>query len=164
MKGRVFNALLFLATILVISSCCKKRTFCSNEKLKIAFVGFDRSAIRTVILKRYTAGDKERKKALDSSQLVNNTTLTIVPGKPDTSWLSSYTMTSGTTDGVVYGNDWVLYLPGLNRTFALTDIYQGDNRFVKVPCKDNETKCSNAVKSYSIEGFWVESSTVYIKK
>lgn len=147
-----------------LSSCCKKRTFCSNENLKIAFVGFDRSNIRTVILKRYMVGDKVKNKAIDSAQLVNNSAVVIVAGKPDTVLLSNYSITSGSLHGVSYGNDWVLYLPAINRTLNITDIYDGDNRFVKVPCKDNETKCSNSIKSYAIEGFWVESSSLYIRK
>ena len=164
MTGRLFNALLIAVSILALPSCCKKRTFCSNEQLKIAFTGYDRSSIRTVMLKRYMMGDKVMNKALDSAQLVNNTPLSTIAGKPDTSWLSNYTITSGTLQGVTYGNDWVLYLPAINRTIRFTDIYEGDNRYTKVPCKDNDTKCVNNIKSYAIEGFWLESGTAYIKK
>lgn len=164
MTGRLINALLIAATVLVLPSCCKKRTFCSNEQLKVAFTGFDRSSIRTVILKRYTTGDKEKIKALDSAQLVNNTPVSPVVGKPDTSWLSNYTLTSGSLQGISYGNDWVVFLPAINRTFRFTDIYEADNRYVKVKCGDNDTKCVNSIKSYAIEGFWVESNTAYIKK
>ncbi len=163
MTGRIINALLIVAAVLVLPSCCKKRTFCSNEQLKIAFTGFDRSSIRTVILKRYTPGDKEKIKALDSAQLVNNTPVT-VGSKPDTSWLGNYTITSGSLQGISYGNDWVVFLPAINRTIRFTDIYEGDNRYTKVKCGDNDTKCVNNIKSYAIEGFWVESNIAYIKK
>lgn len=164
MTGRVLNIVVIVAFAAILPSCCKKRTFCSNEQLKVAFTGYDRSSIRTVILKRYMPGDKVMNKALDSAQLVNNTVQTTVPGKPDTSWLSSYTLTSGSLQGITYGNDWVLYLPAISRTIRFTDIYEGDNRFEKVPCKDNDTKCTNNIKSYAIEGFWVESNTAYIRK
>jgi len=164
MTGRVFNTLLIAATVVMLPSCCKKRTFCSNEQIKIAFTGYDRSSIRTVILKRYDVGDKVMNKAIDSAQLVNNTPVNVVAGKPDTSWLSSYTITSGSLQGVSYGNDWVIYLPAISKTIRFTDIYTGDNRFVKVKCGDNDTKCVNNIKSYAIEGFWVESNTAYIKK
>lgn len=164
MKSRGLNILLMAASAAMFSSCCKKRTFCNNEQLKVAFTGFDRSSIRTVILKRYMMGDKVMNKALDSSQLVNNSPLNTLPGRPDTSWLSSYTLTSGSVQGITFGNDWVIYLPAVNRTIRFTDIYEGDNRFVKVPCKDDETRCTNNIKSYAIEGFWVESNTVYVTK
>lgn len=164
MKGRVFNTLLIAAVTIAFPSCCKKRAFCSNEQIKIAFTGYDRSSIRTVMLKRYSVGDKVMNKAIDSAQLVNNTPASTIAGKPDTSWLSSYTLTSGGLQGIGYGNDWVVYLPAINKSIRFTDIYVGDNRFVKVPCKDNETRCSNNIKSYAVEGFWVESNTAYIKK
>jgi len=164
MTGRVFNTLLIAAATMALPSCCKKRTFCGNEPIKVAFTGFDRSSIRTVILKRYMVGDKVKNKALDSAQLVNNTPVSTIPGKPDTSWLSNYTITSGGLLNIGYGNDWVVYLPGINRTIRFTDIYVGDNRFQKVPCRDNDTKCYNNIKSYAIEGLWVESNTAYIRK
>lgn len=164
MTGRVLNIVLIAAFAAILPSCCKKRTFCNNEQLKVAFTGYDRSSVRTVILKRYMTGDKVMNKALDSAQLVNNTALTTVFGKPDTSWLSSYTLTSGSLQGITYGNDWIIYLPAINRTIRFTDIVEGDKRFEKVPCKDNDTKCTNSIKSYAIEGFWVESNTAYIKK
>ncbi len=164
MTARVFNTVLIVAAVMALPSCCKKRTFCDNEQIKIAFTGYDRSSIRTVILKRYAVGDKVMNKAIDSAQLVNNTPVNTGAGRPDTSWLSSYTQTSGSLQGISYGNDWVLYLPAINKTIRFTDIYVGDNRFVKVKCGDNETRCANNIKSYAIEGFWVESNTAYIKR
>lgn len=155
--------LMLFATVAGLSSCCKKRTFCTTEKLNIAFAGFDRSVIRTVILKRYAKGDDKRVKALDSAILINKNVVTSIPGKPDTSWLSNYSVSSGNYTEVQYGYDWVVYLSSNNKSYLVSEIYEGDNRYEKVPCGKNDTKCTNNIKSYAIDGFWVEGNTLYIK-
>ncbi len=163
MFQKIVIVIAVLAISVGISSCCKKRVVCDGESLNIAFTGFDRSTIRTVILKRYVRGDKERKKALDSTQLVNNRPVTVT-GKPDTSWLSDYTITSAGPTSVRYGNDWVLQLTSSGQTFLIADIFEGDNRYTTAPCRDGDTKCTNNLRSYSIDGFWVESNKLYIKR
>ncbi len=148
------------------SSCCKKRRICDGETLRIAFTGYDRSEVRNVLLKRYLRGDKIRTKALDSIQLVNNKPISTVTNKPDTSWLSDYTATAvgNGTNAVRYGYDWVLIITSTNTGYKIADIYEGDNRYTTVPCRDGDTKCTNSIKSYSINDFWVESNTLYIPK
>lgn len=159
---------LFLAALCMsvagLSSCCKKRVSCERESLNIAFTGFDRSIVRNITLKRYVKGDTERKKALDSATYINSSNVTVVAGKPDTVWLSSYNLSTGTAFGIQYGNDYVLTITSFNRSFLIADIYEGDNRYQKVPCKDNDTKCANTIKSYSVDGFWVESNKLYIRR
>lgn len=166
MIKNLFVFLIVSGLLAGISACCKKRAYCSHEALNIAFTGFDRSQVRTLVLKRYSIGDKERRKAIDSAQYVNNSTITTQPGKPDTSRFSSYTITTGAPlNGVVYGFDYTIYFASMNKTYSITDIKEGDNRYQIVPCKDNDTKCANSINNYAIDGFWVAgTNTLYIKK
>jgi hypothetical protein len=164
MKGlRYLSLALLLISAVLLNSCCKKRVACDKETLKIIFTGFDRSIIRNISLKRYSKGDASRAKALDSGIYVNNTPVTVT-NKPDTLAFSTYSLYSGAAFSVQYGFDYILTITSFNRNFAVTDINEKDDRYQKVPCKDNNTKCSNGIKSYAIDGFWVESNTWYIRK
>ena len=161
---RYLSILLLPVLCIMLNSCCKKRVLCDKQTLNIRFTGFDRSIIRNISLKRYTKDDPERKKAIDSGTYIITTSVTVQPGKADTVALSSYTLSTGTAFSVQYGYDYVLTITSFNRSFLLKDIIDGDNRYQKVACKDNNTKCENSIKSYSIDGFWVESGTLYIRK
>jgi hypothetical protein len=108
--------------------------------------------------------DAVRTKALDSGIYIITTSVNVLPGKADTVAFSSYTLTTGTPVSVQYGYDYVLTITSFNRSFLLKDINEGDNRYQKVPCKDNNTKCVNKITSHSEDGFWVDSDTWYIRK
>lgn len=162
MINKIFKGVLVVALLAGVSACCKKRTYCNGEKLNIIFTGFDHEAVRTVVLKRYLIGDEARTKALDSSVLIN--TALVVPGKPDTSRLKDYKTNTGKLDGVYFGNDWIMTIPGIDRTYHIHGILEGDNRFTKVKCSDNETKCANTIKTFVVGGLWVESNTMYVQK
>ncbi len=162
MINRIFKGILFIALLVGASACCKKRTYCDGERLNIIFTGFDHEAVRSVVLKRYSRGEKEFTKALDSSVLVNSAAA--ITGKPDTSKLNTYKVNTGKLDGVRFGSDWKLVITSLDKEFYISDIYEGDNRYTKVQCKDNNTKCTNGIKSYVIGGLWVEDNTLYIRK
>ncbi len=160
---RYTSILLLFAVTFSLGSCCKKRVVCDKETLNIVFTGFDRSAIRNIMLKRYTKGDSVRKKAIDSATYINNTPVQ-VSNKPDTLAFSTYTMTTGTAFSVQYGYDYQLTITSMNKNFLITDIYEKDDRYQKVPCKDHDTKCVNGIKSYAIDYKWTESNTLYIRK
>ncbi|OSZ79598.1 hypothetical protein CAP35_15515 [Chitinophagaceae bacterium IBVUCB1] len=163
MFSRLTAIIVLTVLIAGLQACCKKRVVCSDEALQVVFTGFDRSTIRTIVLKRYMRGDKVRSKAIDSVQLVNNKPLT-VSAKPDTSFLSDYTITTAGPTGIRYGNDWALQFTSNGQTYIIADIFNGDNRDTKVPCRDGDTKCTNNIKSYSIDGFWVESNRLFVRK
>ena len=137
---------------------------CDKQTLNIMFTGFDRSIIRNISLKRYMKDAPEHTKAIDSGTYIITTTVNVLPGRADTVAFSSYTLSTGTAFSVQYGYDYVLTITSFNRSFLIKDFYDGDNRYQKVPCKDNDTKCVNGIKSYSVDGFWVESDKMYIRK
>lgn len=108
--------------------------------------------------------DNVRTRALDSGTYIVTTSVNVQPGKADTVALSNYTLSTGTPVSVQYGYDYVLTITSFNRSFLLKDINENDGHYQKVPCKDNDTKCVTNIKSYSVDGLWVESGTLYIRR
>ena len=137
---------------------------CDKQPLNILFTGFDRSYIRNISLKRYMKDDPIRTKAIDSGTYIITTTVNVQPGKADTVAFSNYTLSTGAAFSVQYGYDYVLTITSVNHSYLIQNIYEGDNRYQKVKCSDNNTKCVNKIKTYSIDGFWIDSDVMYIRK
>jgi hypothetical protein len=157
-KGFIF---LILLSITGLSSCCKKRVYCKAGELKIAFVGYPRSDIRAVSIRRYKTDVFN--KALDSAQLNLNVNLPVVPNKKDTIWLSDYS-TTGAVKAVTLGNDWNLTLTATGENFRISSIGDQGNLYQIEKCSGKETDCTNGVSHFFSNGVWHESDTYYIQK
>lgn len=143
------------------SACCRKKNYCSTERIKIAFVGFNRSESRLLTLKRYIRWQYD--KALDSADLVYNGNKPYDPNTPDTLWLSEY-VSRGLIEDIYHGNDWQLQMPTARKNYLITDIKIGDHFSDLIDCNDNKSSCENPVTNFMINGDIVDGSIIYISK
>ena len=160
---KLFSSLSILACLCLFSSCCKKRVYCTSGDIKLAFTGFTRAETRTIVLKRYEIGNKYAK-ALDSARLVYSGNSPIKVNKPDTVWLSEYTLTSGLIKSIVWGNEWSLELPANGRWFAVHTIGNVDHRFEMTKCSDDSHSCTNDISGFMVGGGYYYGNTAYINK
>ena len=95
---------------------CKKEVQCTNYNIDAAFIGFQKSDLDTIILRKY-APDNNFSQLIDSfilindtSQLQRNDTIRIAIRRPDASVLMGF------------GNDWQIFIPSKNRVVSVSDI------------------------------------------
>lgn len=157
----IYSSLFALAALLLIGSCCKKRVYCASGPLKVAFVGFNRSEITTVILRRYKTG--EHQKPLDTAQFQYNGSEPVKLGKKDTLWFSDY-YTIGNLSAIQAGNDWDIYIRGTKQTFAFSTIFGEDHQYEMAGCSNSGASCVNNIAHFSINGLWQDGNTIYIWK
>lgn len=129
--------------------------------MKIAFVGFNRTESRLLMLKRYKLWEYD--KTLDSAQLTYTGDQPYNPNKPDTLWLSEY-KSDGLIRDVYHGNDWQITILGASRSYLITEIHQSDHLSELISCTDNKTSCENPMIDFKINGSVTEGNTVYIIK
>lgn len=144
-----------------LSACCKRKFYCKPEALKVAFVGFSRTEIRNITLKRYSENDTGYRKAIDSSQLVYSGNAPVVANKKDTLWLSDYT-SNGDLDAIYDGNNWRLLITNLKYDYYITDIADEEHRYDIGGCGDKEKTCTNLIRSISLNGNTSWGTTLYL--
>lgn len=162
MRKTYFILCLSMLTI-AFGACCKKRQYCTTDKLSVIFAGFNRSDIRTVWLKRYKAGEP-KVKALDSSQFVYNGNAPLPVGnKKDTIAFSDYSRTSGPLNGIYPGNDWLILAQSINGYYTIDLIADEGHTSEIVKCGENGG-CINKVAHYFTQGAYHNGNTAYIQK
>lgn len=162
--NKTFYILLISTVILTgVTACCKRKLYCSPGSLNLAFVGFQRSDIRSFVLRRYDVKDTVRYKALDSAQFLYSGNAPVNPGKKDTIWISDYT-SNGSIGAIYYGNDWTITLSSTRGQFSVTTIYDEEHRSDIVGCNDNQASCVNNIAHFTLNGGWNSGNTGYIVK
>jgi hypothetical protein len=153
--------LLLIFGVLFLSACCKKRLYCDSGKLDIYFSGFQRAEINSIIIKRYKIGETDSA-ALDSGLFVYTGNTPQMPNKRDTLSLSDYTSNNGMSTRLIWGNDWKIQVPALQRTYTFKELTDVGNRVQLVKCEDDDTKCINEIGSYTVGGLPIGGKTLYI--
>ncbi len=161
---RFILAVSLLSTIIGLEACCKKRTYCTADTLKVYFTGFDRASTRTVLLKRYAVTDTRHEHTLDSSFFVYNGTTPLVAGKKDTVFFGDYVATSGPLTGIYPNNDWVMILTGPGNYYTITTVLDDEHRYDLVRCNDKKSTCQSTVLHYSINGAYKDGNKLYLGK
>lgn len=146
---------------ILATACCKKRVYCTSGNIDVAFCGFQRSEVRTIVLKRYKIGDYS--KALDSAQFIYNGNKPIPTKGKDTLWLSDYT-TVGLLKNITADNNWDIYDPYTSKGYLINTITQDGHIFQLEKCSGKETQCFNNVTGFSMNGVWYTTNKLYIQK
>lgn len=153
--------LLLIPVVLTAASCCKKKVYCTSESFDFAFAGFERTEIKTFVLRRFAEGDQWGK-PLDSAQYVFSGSVATT-NKRDTIYLSQY-HTAKSIGGIRAGNDWAIYLPVTGQRFFITSITEEDNLSELVKCNDDETSCTKKITSFVINNLWKSGDFTFIDK
>jgi hypothetical protein len=156
-------AIILLLPVLFFTSCCKKRVYCTSGNIGIAFTGFTRTESRSLILKRYAIGN-EYKKAIDSSRLVYTGNAPVVLKKPDTLWLSDYSVSTGIIKDIIWGNEYVIEMPVNGRRFQIDAIANEGHNFEMAKCGDNGATCTNPIAAFAVNGGYIYGNKTYIGK
>lgn len=167
LRNRIVSIALLAALfagMFFISSCCQKKVYCSPGYMEIGFIGFNRTEINNMILRRLPK-DSQGAAPIDTAVFLFTGTYPTktTPDQVDTVYFSDYT-SKGALQGIYAGFDWVLYIPGTQRYYAITTIFNDDKQDVIVKCTDKETTCTSEIKNYSINGLWQDGRTLYIRK
>ncbi len=158
--NKIFPFLLLTGS--VAGGCCKKRSYCQYDNVKLALTGYLRSESRTVWVKRYIKGSNFSGRALDSAQFVYNGNKAVVSGKPDTLWLSDYSKL-GKLEDIYPGNDYTVLISAIGKQYQIKDIADEGHNYEVVKCGNNDI-CKNKVAHFYIGGFYVNSETGYLTK
>lgn len=159
---RYFLSVLLSATmILMLSSCCEKKIYCTSGTLDFAFTGYNRTEVRSFTLRRYAKGDQFGP-VIDSAQFIyygDNT----LPSKIDTFYFQDY-RTVGNLKGITADNDWAIYLPAAAKLYYVTTIFDDQNNSQLVRCNDKETNCVKNITNFSINNLWQSTDFIYVEK
>lgn len=133
--------IIFVCLLIIISSCNREYN-CSNDTLKLTFIGYTKADVDTLIVKKYAANT-------NFQQLQDSIVL-----KLDTSGISQSNDTinfgGNTPDNIIqFGSDWQVLIPSINKTIAISNIVSpqqqgecGTGYFSKVACV-----CYNSIHS-----------------
>lgn len=162
---RSFTIVIFLLLIISgFSACCKKRVYCDSGTLKIAFSGFPRNEIKNIYIKRYKIEDSLRGKALDSATFIYTGNTPSIPNQRDTLYLSDYTSNNGMSSNITWGNDWEIRISALERVYRFTQITDEGHRYDMAKCSDNDTRCTNELNYFLVNGQGINGNTLFIRK
>lgn len=157
----ILQIAILLGIGLCFTACCQKKRYCSTERVKIAFVGFNRSESRILTLRRYKRWDYSY--AIDSADLTYAGNKPYDPSEPDTLWIDEYAP-EGLLEDIHHGNDWRLTMPSAGETFLITEINISDRHYDIINCNDNKSSCENPVTNFQINGTVIDGNTFYITK
>lgn len=127
--------LLFIIVLLMYG--CKKEVQCSNYNIDAAFIGFQRSDLDTIILRKYVP-DNNFRQLIDSLILIN-----------DTSQLQSNDTIrvairrSEVAVAMCFGNDWQIFIPSKNRVVSVSNIV----------AKQNSIECRFSIDPHACDCF-----------
>lgn len=152
-------------SILLSFCCCVREIDCSNLAIKPAFIGFPLADIDTLIIRKFKQGDNFQRR-IDSFVVTFN----------------NYYQTSNDTTKIVLfqtgkieaGFDYQIFLPALNRSVNITDIFS-NKKTTKCPsgtlAMDRDCECVNDLISAKMDNQVVtfqnldrEAPYVYIRR
>lgn len=147
--------------IMLASSCCRKKAYCTDQVLGFSFTGFARNEVRSFTLRRYIK-DNNYNKVLDSAQFIYYGTAPVTV-KPDTLAFYDY-RTVGNLKGIMRGNDWAIYLPATGRVYYFNSIFDDNNKSQLVRCGDESTTCTRKITNFAINNDWQSGGYFYLAK
>ncbi|MCB0698690.1 MAG: hypothetical protein H6551_00510 [Chitinophagales bacterium] len=149
---RVSALLSLFIVALSVSSCCKKKVYCTSQSVDFAFTGFPRSVARTFVLKKLAVG-AEWDQVIEEASFVYNGSRQVSTIREDTLYFSEFT-TTGNIRSITAGNDWLIYFPSSGKIFLINDIAEQERRYEMVRCGDYETSCTRAIDGFGINQRW----------
>ena len=155
----LISLILFSPIAFTIYGCCRT-VKCSAVMLNFNLVGFQASEMNTIIIRKFVANDNFRTQK-DIMNVYNLSSLN--PNKiGDTIFLSF------AGNGVLHfqlstGFDYIIQLPGPNRTYRVSDILELQ-REVKHCKKEDPDFCENEIVSYKVDGITQTQNYFYLKK
>ena len=138
--------IVFVCLLIIISSCNREYN-CSNDTLKLTFIGYTKADVDTLVVKKYAANT--------NFQQLQDSMVFIL----DTSGInqSNDTISFGgnTPNNIIqFGSDWQVLVPSINKTIDITNIVSpqeqgkcGTGYFSKVACV-----CYNSIQSLVQDG------------
>lgn len=113
MRNNIFITFVFI--VLIVSGCrCRKEVQCFDNKILPAFVGFQRSEIDTLVVRKFQASSNFQTR-LDTFMVVQSDAYRTTN---DTTKIMYYSL----ENGIVTGFDWQIFIPALNRTIIISEI------------------------------------------
>ncbi|MDQ6763785.1 MAG: hypothetical protein M3015_14315 [Bacteroidota bacterium] len=144
--------ILFLLILTIGIYGCSREVPCNDTDIELGFIGFDKSELDTLIIRKYMANDNYQ-------HLVDTL---IYPS--DTSGLNQSHDTiriRPAYDLIKYGNDWQIFIPAKNKTILISDI-KSEQKEIK--CHFTFTKsncyCINPIYSVKLDNTLIDLSGV----
>jgi hypothetical protein len=140
---KIIATLGFLSTL----AGCSREYECTNDTLKLTFIGYTKADVDTLVIRRYAINDNFQR-VEDSVQIFLDTmgviqshdTITFGGNKPN--------------NIITYGSGWQVYIPSKNKTISISYIVSpqqqgkcGTGYFSKVACV-----CYNNIESLVQDG------------
>lgn len=136
--------------VLIIASSCNREYNCSNDTLKLTFIGYTKANVDTLIIKKYAANTNFQQLQdsmmfiLDTAGIIqSNDTISFGGNKPN--------------NVIQFGSDWQVVVPSINKTVAISNIVSpqqqgkcGSGNLDKVACV-----CYNSIQSLMQDGLTI---------
>jgi hypothetical protein len=107
---------IFLTLLIILFLCsCRRDYQCSNQAFGITFIGYPKADIDSFVIRRYVANTNFQQ-VIDSA--VNTLETSSYIASNDSTMVSYVSPMSA----IQYGNDWQIYVPGINKTVSLSNI------------------------------------------
>jgi hypothetical protein len=155
----LFKIIVFAAAAVVLHGCCRT-VKCSAVMLNMNLVGFQPSEMNSIVIRKYVANDNFQVQK-DMMTIFNLSALN--PYKSgDTTFLSL------AGNGIMHfqlstGFDYMIQLPGANRSYRISDIIESPREIQH--CKDEDADfCENEIVSYKVEGITQTQHNFYLRK
>src|SRR5664279_127739 len=138
--------IVFVCLLIIISSCNREYN-CSNDTLKLTFIGYTKANVDTLIIKKYAANTNFQQ-LQDSMMFIldtagisqSNDTISFGGNKPN--------------NVIQFGSDWQVMVPSTNKTVAISNIVSPQQQgkcsagyFDKIACV-----CYNSIQSLVQDG------------
>jgi hypothetical protein len=122
---------------------CSREVPCSDNSIQLGFIGFNKSDLDTLIIRKFTPNENYQHLVdtvvylSDTNQLnQGHDTIRIATGYQE--------------DGIKYGHDWQIFIPGKNKTILISDIVS-EQRSIKCHYTITASRCYCINKIYSVK-------------
>lgn len=140
---RMLLTIAAIATVLIFGHCCK--VYCPRESMTLAFVGFTRDELDTIIVNKFEAGG--------FTDLLDSHSNVIGGFSGDTLWLPHFD-----SEGFDRKKNYEIFVSAASRSFRVTDI---KTRRYECTCGQRDGR---GVDAYTLDGSPIDSDIVYLTK
>ena len=133
--------------LLILISSCNSEYNCSNNTLKLTFIGYSKADVDTLIVKKYAANTNFQE--LQDSMVITRDTSGIAQSNDTISF-----GVNAPNNIIQFGSDWQVSIPSTNKTISISNIVSPQQQgkcstgyFDKVACV-----CYNSIQSLVQDG------------
>jgi hypothetical protein len=156
------HLLVAIISVLMLVGCCYE-VDCEQDNLNFGLVSFLQTDIDTIVFRKYGANSNFQS-LKDTMQITNINVLTPAVSGDTVLFLTSSTPSTNIKFQLVAGNDYEIFIPGVNKLTRITEILEQKTKRKNCDISDGNKTCYNPIISFRVDRQLQTSEPIYIRK